>query len=279
MVWRKISVLILQLRSLATLVVEESECSTAGVARPLSHIPVSSITYVVGCLMLIATYLVVSRAPSPKPVICVCVSHVCFLWKQSSDMHGEGGRWLSRDHLYPCRHPPPPGLKAGHWSSPSGPPIACSLREPDWQDRESSKRHLPGYCFLIGNGTSSAWEWVECDPGILFLLLEMEMELLHSHLWKEVQDAHSQDMPIALTGWLPWLPVTHSPAWNSGPGWELAKDRCADSSMTLKPVIVSLQSAKQMHVSIKNKLETQTNQRWVGACACCQLCLAGGPGF
>lgn len=46
--------MILQLRSLATLVVEESECFTAGVARALSHtlVPcVRSIAYVVGCLM------------------------------------------------------------------------------------------------------------------------------------------------------------------------------------------------------------------------------------
>lgn len=46
--------IILQLRSLATLVVEESECFTAGVAGALSHtlVPcVRSITYVVGCLM------------------------------------------------------------------------------------------------------------------------------------------------------------------------------------------------------------------------------------
>lgn len=33
--------------------------------------------------------------------------------------------------------------------------------------------------------------------------------------------------------------------------------------MTLKPAIVSLQSAKQMHGPIKNELGTQTNQRRV----------------
>lgn len=37
-----------------------------------------------GCLMSIATYLVVSRTPSPKTVICVRVPCV------SGDMHGEG---------------------------------------------------------------------------------------------------------------------------------------------------------------------------------------------
>lgn len=130
-------------------------------------------------------YLVASRAPSPRTVVCVCVP--CVLFKAEWWHAWWGGRWLSRDHLYLCRPPPPPGLKLGHWSSPSGPPIACSLPEPDWQHWETSRRHLPGYCFLIGNGVSSVWEWVECDPGILFLLLEMETELLHAHLWKEVQ--------------------------------------------------------------------------------------------
>lgn len=169
-----------------------------------------------GCLMSIATYLVVSRAPSPKTVICVRVPCV------SGDMHGEGGRWLSRDHLYLCRHPHPPGLEAGHWSSPSGPPITCSLWEPDWQHWESSRRQLPGYCFLIRNGVvraqaQSGNEWNVTQVYCLCCLRRRWNSYMLT-FGRKCRDAYSQDMPVALTRWLPWLPLTHSPAWNSGPG-------------------------------------------------------------
>lgn len=57
---------------------------------------------------------------------------------------------------------------------------------------------------------------------------------------------------------------------------KLRKDRRPDSPVTLKPALVSFQSAKQMHGSIKNQLETQTSQRWGGELACMLSSLFGG---
>lgn len=97
---------------------------------------------------------------------------------------------------------------------------------------------------------------------------------------RKCRDAYSQDVLTALARWWLWLCVTDSPTWNSGHVQELVttprllKDRRSDSFMTLKPALVSLQSIKQMHESIKNKVQTQANQRWAVTCVCCHICFS-----
>lgn len=230
-------------------------------------------------------YLVVSISTSPKTDFCVC--HVCTLLKQSNDvseevLEEEGGFiWILSTLVAILAH-----LVWGRGTRV----VAQGLPFPTtfWNLTDSIEKVVRGTLLVVASlygmtymepQTQSGNEW-NVTRVYCFCCLRGSLDSYILTFGRKCRDAYSQDVLIALARWLLWLCVMNSPTWKSGHVLELAtrpqllKDRSYDSSMTLKPALVSLQSIKQVHESIKNKLQTQANQGWVLSCVCCHICFS-----